>query len=100
MRKMIDELLKADDMNVIVVDWQKGARFPYHQATGNLRLVGAQTSHLIEMMNSDFGLSFKNVHLVGFSLGAQGSGYAGRNLRRNNHTIARITGMQNDIWRV
>ncbi len=89
---MIDELLKVDDMNIVVVDWEKGAKKPYSQAAGNLRLVGAQISHLIEMMNKDLGLSFKKVHLIGFSLGAQGSGYAGRNLRRKGHTIGRITG--------
>ena len=36
----IDELLNNEDMNVIFIEWSNGAAFPYHQAVGNVRLVG------------------------------------------------------------
>eukprot|EP00794_Sanderia_malayensis_P008107 gene8107-8976_t len=93
MPKMVDTLLKVEDANVVVVHWKNGAKFPYHQASGNVRLVGVQAGHLVELMNRDFGLNFSNVHLIGFSLGAQIAGYAGRYLSGNNHKIARITGL-------
>ena len=93
MRVLIDKLLKKKDSNVIVVHWQNGAKFPYHQAVGNSRLVGAQLSALIELMNSQFGLSYSRVHIIGSGLGAQLASYAGRNIVRLNGTIARITGI-------
>lgn len=37
---MVNAFLKLEDMNVIVVDWKKGAAFPYTRAVGNSRLVG------------------------------------------------------------
>ena len=37
---LIAALLKHEDMNVIFCDWSRGAFFPYHQAVGNVRLVG------------------------------------------------------------
>ena len=40
----IDELLKYEDMNVVFVDWSAGSSFPYHQAYGNIRLVGIYLS--------------------------------------------------------
>ena len=35
-----NEILKQGDMNVIFVDWEKGATFPYYQASGDTRIVG------------------------------------------------------------
>ena len=37
---LMDALLKREDLNVIFVDWERGATFPYFQATGDTRLVG------------------------------------------------------------
>ena len=90
-RALIDELLRKEDMNVIIVDWGQGA-LPYHFAFGNVRLIGMQITKLVELMNSQFGLSFANVHLIGFSIGAQLVGHAGKYLKRNNHTVGRVTG--------
>ena len=90
-RALIDELLRKEDMNVIIVDWGQGA-LPYHFAFGNVRLIGKMITKLVELMNSQFGLSFSNVYLVGFSIGAQLVAHAGKYLRRNNHTIGRISG--------
>ena len=91
-RAVIDELLRSEDMNVIIIDWGQGA-LPYHYAYGNVRLIGMQVTKLVELMHSQFGLNFKNVHLIGFSIGAQLMGHAGKFLKRNNHTVARVTGM-------
>lgn len=44
---MRDELLKAEDGNVIVVDWAGGSLPLYTQATANTRLVGLELAYLI-----------------------------------------------------
>eukprot|EP00795_Rhopilema_esculentum_P004608 gene4608-20881_t len=92
-RKMKDELLKRDDFNVIGVYWGKGAREQYFQAAGNSRLVGAQIAYLIQRLHNDLGLRYSKVHFIGFSLGAQIAGFAGRRLREKGHIISRITGL-------
>ena len=42
---MIEELLKNNDCNVIFVDWENGAGYPFNQAFGDARVVGMK--HLI-----------------------------------------------------
>lgn len=44
---MRDELLKAEDLNVIVVDWAGGSLPLYTQATANTRLVGLELGYFI-----------------------------------------------------
>ena len=92
MRLLIDKLLKAEDANVIVVHWENGAKFPYHRAAGNARLVGAQLSALLDLLQSQFGMSLSRVYMIGSGLGAHVAGYAGRNIKKVNGTIGRITG--------
>jgi len=90
---LIVELLKYEDMNVIFCDWKKGSAFPYHQAVGNTRIVGAQVSRMIEVLRNNTGLDLAKFRLIGFSLGAHIAGYAGRNLRRKGIILPRITGL-------
>ncbi|XP_065657688.1 pancreatic lipase-related protein 2-like isoform X2 [Hydra vulgaris] len=87
----IDELLKYEDMNVVFVDWSGGSGFPYHQAYGNVRLVGAQLSYLIENIRNDTGINWQKLHLIGFSIGSHLVGYAGRFLRLKGLLVPRIT---------
>ena len=89
---MIERLLKKEDANVIVVHWEQGARFPYHQAVGNSRLVGAQLEALLELLKNQFELDYGRVHIIGSGLGAHVAGYAGRNIKRKNEKLARISG--------
>jgi len=93
-KPMRAELLKRDDFNVIFVDWNKAATLPYHQAVGNTRLIGAQTSLLMEgMLKMHPDMKLADVHCIGFGLGAHICGYAGRNLARKNMTLGRISGL-------
>ena len=92
-------LLKREDLNIILVDWSKGAKGPdYLQASGNARLVGAQTAELIKFLISNaVGSSGseklgKRFYIVGFSLGAHVAGYAGSYLQANGIKLGRITG--------
>eukprot|EP00795_Rhopilema_esculentum_P004607 gene4607-20879_t len=93
MRQLKDEFLKLGDFNVITVHWVKGAGRGYFQAAGNTRLVGAQVAYLIQRLHKDLRLCFGKVHLIGFSLGAQIAGFAGRRLREKGHIISRISGL-------
>ena len=93
---MKNALLRREDCNVILVDWSRGAKLPYGQATGNTRLVGAQTAELIRFLISSSRGSpnrlIDRFYIVGFSLGAQTAGYAGSYLRARGMKLGRITG--------
>lgn len=83
MRDMRLELLKRERCTVIQVDWQGGSSPPYAQAVANIRLVGAMTAHLLEMIAAHTGnLGLDHVHLIGHSLGAHLSGYVGYTLQK------------------
>ena len=102
--RMKDVLLRQEDCNVILVDWSKGANpggsgVNYLQASGNARLVGAQTAELIKFLISNAHGSSgskslsKRFYIVGFSLGAHVAGYAGSHLKANGGiNLGRITG--------
>ena len=79
---------------MILVDWSKGARFPYGRAAGNTRLVRAQIAVLIRFLISSHNGSPRLVdrfHIVGFSLGAQTAGYVRCNMRAHGMVLGRIT---------
>ncbi|KAL8610577.1 hypothetical protein ACOMHN_006296 [Nucella lapillus] len=86
---MTRELLQHDDMNVIVVDWEKGAQFPYGQAASNTRVVGAQIAQLLATLSTHLNNSHERVHIIGHSLGAHVAGYAGE----RTPGMARISGL-------
>ena len=94
--RLKEALLDREDCNVVLVDWSRGARFPYMQASGNSRLVGAQTAELIRFLISSTSGSpdlADRFYIVGFSLGAQIAGYAGTNLLARGMVLGRITGI-------
>jgi len=90
---MVEELLKKDDVNVFVVIWSRGARGIYHQAAGNTRIVGAQLSYLMEVLHAETTIPYSKFHLIGFSLGAHVSGYAGQYLKKKGIALGRISGL-------
>ncbi|KAG8195855.1 hypothetical protein JTE90_008547 [Oedothorax gibbosus] len=88
--QMTEALLAMEDVNVIVVDWEKGSALPnYVQAAANTQLVGKQLAALIRMINYERGLSNADYHLIGFSLGAHVAGFTGMECPN----ISRITGL-------
>ncbi|XP_064606880.1 inactive pancreatic lipase-related protein 1-like [Liolophura sinensis] len=86
---MVTELLKQAPMNVITVDWEKGAAIPYTTATANTRVVGAQIAQLINYIMKLTECSSSQFHVIGHSLGAHIGGYIGE---RVTH-LGRITGL-------
>lgn len=84
-----DALIKVHDVNVIVIDWSKGNGFPYSQAKANTRLAGAELARLILCLIKNKGVNASSFHLIGHSLGAHLSGYAGERIPG----LGRITGL-------
>ncbi|XP_070507866.1 pancreatic lipase-related protein 2-like [Chironomus tepperi] len=95
-KKMREELLiNNKHATVIAIDWKGGSSPPYYQAVSNIRLVGAIVAHMIFTIYEELKLrNLDNVHLIGHSLGAHMSGYAGYYLQRDFELkLGRITGM-------
>ncbi|XP_068140940.1 phospholipase A1 member A [Drosophila tropicalis] len=89
LQQMRDEYLAKSDYNIIYVDWSILSPGPcYISAVHNTRHAGTCTAQLVERLvetgNTD-------IHIIGFSLGAQLPNYIARNL--NNYTLPRITGL-------
>ncbi|CAG5874266.1 unnamed protein product [Menidia menidia] len=83
-------LLARADMNVIVVDWNRGAATVlYFKAVQNTYKVADNVTAFIRQMK-DHGASMSDIHLIGVSLGAHISGFVGANL---NGKIGRITAL-------
>ncbi|XP_065290194.1 pancreatic triacylglycerol lipase-like [Dermacentor albipictus] len=89
MKAVRDALLQLGDFNVILVDWARGSRCEYVQATANTRVVGLEVARLISLLQEAFGVSPYKFHMFGHSLGSHIAGYAGQKLRR----LGRITGL-------
>ncbi|XP_063923579.1 uncharacterized protein LOC135137772 [Zophobas morio] len=88
--EMRSALMAVEELNIICVDWEKGAILPnYVKAAANTRLVGKQLAMLLKGLVDNNGLSLRTTHLVGFSLGAHVSGFAGAELGN----LSRITGL-------
>ncbi|XP_069173439.1 uncharacterized protein [Procambarus clarkii] len=89
-REMRVALLTMMDVNIICVNWQKGAEVPnYVRAASNTRLVGRQVALLLETMIANLNTTLDDFHLIGFSLGAHVSGHAGARLKN----LSRISGL-------
>ncbi|XP_054708839.1 pancreatic lipase-related protein 2-like [Uloborus diversus] len=89
MEQLKDNLLLQGDYNVIVVDWSKGNRLPYTQATANTRVVGAEIALMIETLQKLLNVNPMDCHIIGHSLGSHIAGYAGERLKKVK--LGRIT---------
>ncbi|XP_049274073.1 pancreatic triacylglycerol lipase isoform X2 [Rhipicephalus sanguineus] len=103
LHELKEALLQEKDCNVVIVDWGRGCRSPlYLTAVGNTALVGRQISLLVQKLSRKFdgNVTAANVHLIGFSLGAQVCGFAGRHYKKQTGTkLARISEIDCDHGR-
>ncbi|XP_040217444.1 pancreatic lipase-related protein 2-like [Rana temporaria] len=86
--EMCKAMLQVEDVNVIALDWQNGAKSPYTQAVSNIRVVATQVTIFIKALQDVFGYMPSNIHIIAHSLGAQLAGETGKRI-----TVARITAM-------
>ncbi|XP_054421335.1 hepatic triacylglycerol lipase [Pteronotus mesoamericanus] len=82
----------AQPVNVALADWITLAKTHYAIAVRNTRLVGKEVAALLQWLEESVQFSRSNVHLIGYSLGAHVSGFAGSYIG-GKHKIGRITGL-------
>ncbi|KAI5639766.1 lipase domain-containing protein [Phthorimaea operculella] len=88
---LVPALLQAEDLNVLVVDWSAGAStiiFP--TALENSISSATAIAQFIDWLNQQTNSSPAQYHIIGFALGGQMAGIAGR---RASGNIAIITGL-------
>ncbi|XP_076757152.1 pancreatic triacylglycerol lipase isoform X1 [Xylocopa sonorina] len=84
--------LDLEEVNVLMLDWTRGAATTYSAAVANTELVGRQLG-LVLLDAIDLGTLPENIHIIGFSLGAHVAGCASEVLKRKNVLLGRITGL-------
>ncbi|XP_071760175.1 phospholipase A1 member A [Centroberyx gerrardi] len=88
-KQLAQALLRAEDVNVVVVDWVYGASFAYNLVVENYKEVAVQISVLINQLQKH-GCKLESFHFIGVSLGAHVSGFVGTLFEGK---IGRITGL-------
>lgn len=87
------EYLKKGDYNVIQVDWSKYADDFYPVVAGNSKGVGRCIALFIVALNETIGVKLDDIHLIGPSIGAHISGFAGKFVKNfTDMSVGRITG--------
>uniref|UniRef100_A0A0A1XTJ9 Pancreatic lipase-related protein 2 n=1 Tax=Zeugodacus cucurbitae TaxID=28588 RepID=A0A0A1XTJ9_ZEUCU len=89
LQRMKYEYLMRDEYNIIYVDWAALSPGPcYINAVHNTKHVGACVAQLVERI---LEMGTTDMHVIGFSLGAQLANYVARNL--GSFQLPRITGL-------
>ncbi|CAH2102770.1 unnamed protein product [Euphydryas editha] len=88
-RLLTEAFLENDDVNVIIFDWSKLASQNYLTAKLAVATLGKTLGLFIKWLTS-LGVSYNNIHIVGFSLGGHIVGNAGRN---TGSSVKRITAL-------
>lgn len=88
--------LRNPDTNVFIVDWGKLSQLPcYPTASVNTKQAGECTARFLLKLKTLFGRDFmvRDIHAVGFSLGAHVAAFASNALEHHvGHRFDRITG--------
>ncbi|KAL4711535.1 hypothetical protein ACJJTC_000551 [Scirpophaga incertulas] len=85
--------LSSGEYNFIAVDWSRLIAFPwYASAVRNTRYMGRRLATYVQFLESA-GVAATSLHVIGFSLGAEAAGFAGKALRARGVRLGRITGL-------
>lgn len=89
----LSAFIKTGYYNVILVDWSPISATPwYTTAVSLIPLVGTYIAKFISFLIKDGKFPVNNIHLIGFSLGAEISGFVGQQLQEYGIKLPRITG--------
>ncbi|GAB1300133.1 Lipase member H [Apodemus speciosus] len=90
MKELVESLIGVQEMNVVVVDWNRGATTViYPHAASKTRKVALILKEFIDQMLAK-GASLDNIYMIGVSLGAHISGFVGEMYAGK---LGRITGL-------
>lgn len=101
MMPLVKAFLENVNCTVLVMDWEKGAAGSYPDAGINTPMAGALLSRFLERIVNQTSnvIGPDNITLIGFSMGAQVMGFAGRHFKNyTNTTISRISGLDPAGW--
>ena len=91
---LTEAYLKKGFYNVILVDWSSVSDDSYFSATRLVKLVGSSVGNFIVMLCKKVSVPYKNVHVIGHSLGAHVASFTGRKVFDvTGRKIYRITGL-------
>lgn len=90
MEELVQSLISVQEMNVVVVDWNRGATTViYPHASSKTRKVALILKEFIDEMLAK-GASLDNIYMIGVSLGAHIAGFVGE---MYSGKLGRITGL-------
>uniref|UniRef100_A0A0A9WIP6 Lipase member H n=3 Tax=Lygus hesperus TaxID=30085 RepID=A0A0A9WIP6_LYGHE len=90
----LKEGIRGRSISYIGVDWSDIAitvNYPF--VASKVRAIGYCLADFLYFLISETAIRLNNLHLVGHSLGAHVSGFAGKTLKANGFTAARVTGL-------
>lgn len=96
MKRTVFEQL-GREVAVVVVDWHHGSVGIYPRAVAYAQVAGEALGMFLLGLRRKHEIPAERVHLVGHSLGAQLSGFAGKYLRRNGYLVGKITGEFSEV---
>ncbi|XP_061398701.1 inactive pancreatic lipase-related protein 1, partial [Musca vetustissima] len=92
-QEMKDAFLKNGTYNVILIDWSPLTAVPwYTNSVENLPIAARYMARFIRFLVQK-GFPVKDIHLIGFSLGAEVAGFIGQQLQEWSILLPRITGL-------
>lgn len=70
--------LRKGSYNVIAVDWKQARNIIYLNAKRKVPEAGKQIGTFILCLHTNYAMSLKNLHIIGYSLGAHVAGHVGK----------------------